>query len=92
MSGAMTPSVRFYTRRIGHSTGTQLVMAVAGVIVSQDLAADRGWFTGPGNPALVGQPIAALRGKGFSIVRRNSRREYDLLETADLASMQEGPR
>lgn len=74
-------NVRFYTRRIAHNTGTQIVMAVDGEIVTQEIGADQGWFTGPGNPEWVGQPVAVLRGKGFTIVPRNTRREDDLLQT-----------
>jgi hypothetical protein len=56
---------QFYTRNVDAGSGRQNVMVVDGVITRQWLEARQGYYTGDGNPELVGQPVTALRGKGF---------------------------
>lgn len=58
----------FYTRSIDDGCGRQNVTVEDDVIVSQGLVARNGYYTGDGNPELVGKPKTALRGMGFKKV------------------------
>ena len=57
-----------YTRSIDAGAGRQNVTVIDGKIVSQELVARQGYYTGNGNPELVGQDVKVLRGKGFKKV------------------------
>ena len=66
----MTNTVEYYIRDIDAHCGTQRVRVENGIIKSQILMSKgNGSYTGDGNPELVGQPKAALRGKGFTKTR-----------------------
>jgi len=58
----------FYVRPIDDGAGRQNV-TVDGVIVRQSLVARQGYYTGDGNPEIVGKPVVALRGMGFKKVK-----------------------
>jgi len=56
----------FYQRSIDCGNGYQIVTVKDGVIEAQSLESNgHHYYTGDGNPELVGQPVAALRGMGF---------------------------
>ena len=72
----------FYTRSIDGGHGIQTVIANDGVITAQSIDPARGQYhhyTGDGNPELVGAPVIALRGMGFTKLR--GRQEQDALES-----------
>lgn len=58
----------YYTRPIDAGSGRQNVMAEHGVVVKQYLVAREGYYTGVGNPELVGQPTSRLRRLRFKRV------------------------
>jgi hypothetical protein len=57
--------ITYYTRDIDANTGRQNVLAKDGVILKQYLVAREGFYTGAGNPELVGQPEARMLKLGF---------------------------
>src|SRR6185312_15514341 len=61
--------VQYYTRNVDAGSGRQNVIVKDGVITHQYLVARQGHYTGNGNPELIGQPVKALRGKGFRKVK-----------------------
>jgi hypothetical protein len=60
--------ITYYTRPVDANCGRQNVWVKDGVIVKQYLVARSGYYTGPGNPELVGQPESQLRKLGFEPV------------------------
>jgi hypothetical protein len=65
-----------YRRPIDDGQGYQQVLVEHGIIVQQTLhSLHRGaWYTGDGNPDLIGKPVKALRGMGFRKVRLSADR------------------
>lgn len=61
--------VQYWTRPVDAGNGRQNVTVADGVITAQQLVARQGYYTGDGNPELVGRPVAALRGMGFRRVK-----------------------
>ena len=55
----------YYTRPIDAGSGRQNVKVKDGVVVKQYLIAREGYYTGMGNPELVGQPASRLPSLGF---------------------------
>ena len=71
----------FYTRSIDGGHGVQTVIADDGVITAQSIGPASGQYhsyTGDGNPELVGRPVSAMRGMGFTKLR--GRAEHDAME------------
>ena len=62
-------TLAFYVRSVDDGQGRQNVCAVDGIISSQSLVARSGFYTGTGNPELVGKPVSVLRGRGFRKVK-----------------------
>lgn len=69
-------TVNYYKRSVDAGNGTQYVELIGDRIVRQWLGARQGYYTGSGNPELVGQAKAAMRGYGF---RKVSKRERETL-------------
>lgn len=63
--------VTFYKRSVDAGHGTQYVEVVGETITRQWLEARQGYYTGDGNPELVGKPKSAMRGYGFRKVSRS---------------------
>ena len=59
----------YYTRSIDANCGRQNVIVKDGVVVMQSLVARKGYYSGMGNPELVGQPVSRLRELDFKRVR-----------------------
>jgi hypothetical protein len=57
--------ITYYSRPVDAGAGRQNVLVKNGVIVKQYLNAREGYYTGAGNPELVGQPESRLRKSGF---------------------------
>lgn len=57
--------ISYYTRPIDAGNGRQNILVKTGVIIKQYLNARQGYYTGPGNPELVGQPESQLQKLGF---------------------------
>ena len=57
--------INYYTRPVDADSGRQNVFAKDGVIVKQYLVAREGFYSGAGNPELLGQPESYLRKSGF---------------------------
>lgn len=66
----------FKKRPIDYGNGTQYVELNSDGIITQQWIASNGnhWYTGDGNPELVGQRESTLRGMGF---RKITGSEYD---------------
>jgi hypothetical protein len=84
-----------YRRPIDDGQGYQQVLVENGIIVQQTLhSLQRGaWYTGDGNPDLIGKPVKALRGQGFRKVRWSPdrlAREYEafLLQQEELEELE----
>lgn len=60
--------ITYYTRPVDANCGRQNVQVKDGVIVKQYLMARSGYYTGTGNPELVGQPESQLQKLGFRLV------------------------
>ena len=60
--------ITYYSRPVDDGAGRQNVLVKNGVIVKQYLNAREGYYTGAGNPELVGQPESRLRKSGFKRV------------------------
>jgi len=67
---AQVNGLSFYERDIDAHCGYQIVTVKNGTIEAQSIhSKQRGtYYTGDGNPELVGQPAKALRGMGFKKV------------------------
>ena len=57
--------ITYYSRAVDADNGRQNVIAKDGVIVKQYLNARQGYYSGLGNPELVGQPESQLQKLGF---------------------------
>ena len=57
--------ISFYSRPVDADSGCQNVIVKNGVIVKQYLNAREGYYTGAGNPELIGQPESRLSKLGF---------------------------
>jgi hypothetical protein len=64
-----------YTRELDAGNCTQVVITLNGEVVSQSLDARQGWYTGDGNPGVVGKQIADLHGYGFHKLQAVRRRD-----------------
>lgn len=63
---AQVNGLSFYKRSIDCGNGSQIVTAQNGVIIAQELVSNGNhYYTGDGNPELVGASAAALRGNGY---------------------------
>lgn len=63
---AQVNGLAFYDRSVDCGHGYQLVTVKNGVIEAQSLESNGShYYTGDGNPELVGQSVTALRGMGF---------------------------
>lgn len=76
-------ALSFYIRTIDGGHGVQKVIVLDGVITAQSIGPTPGQYhsyTGDGNPELVGQPVRALRGMGFTklsgIAERDAQAAY----------------
>jgi hypothetical protein len=58
----------YYTREIDAGCGRQNILVKDGTIVKQYLIARSGYYTGVGNPELLGQPESCLTRRGFKRV------------------------
>lgn len=63
--GTGLPMIQHYARSIDDGAGRQNVTIVDGIITKQGLVARQGYYTGDGNPELVGKPKNAMHGMGF---------------------------
>ena len=59
----------YYTRSIDAGSGRQNITVVDGIITEQQLVARQGYYTGDGNPELIGREVSAMRGMGFRKVK-----------------------
>ena len=57
--------ITYYSRSVDAGAGRQIVEVKNGVIVKQYLNARQGYYSGSGNPELVGQPKSQLWKQGF---------------------------
>jgi hypothetical protein len=64
-----TSTFAAYKRSIDCGNGHQVVLVYEGKIVHQALHANQGYYTGDGNPELIGQTTQAIRGWGFARIR-----------------------
>ncbi len=64
-----TSTFAAYKRSIDCGNGSQIVLVYNGKIVRQALHANQGYYTGDGNPELLGKTPQAIRGWGFTRIR-----------------------
>lgn len=57
--------ITYYSRSVDAGAGRQNVLVKNGVVVKQYLVARQGYYTGPGNAEIVGQPESGLQNMGF---------------------------
>ena len=62
-----------YERSIDDGYGKQIVYVKDGIIVSQYLQANQGYYTGDGNPEWINQKVNVLYGNGFKRLRNSAR-------------------
>ncbi len=60
--------ITYYSRSVDADSGRQNVLVKDGVVVKQYLVARSGYYSGLGDPELVGQPASRLRRSGFKRV------------------------
>ena len=66
-----------YERSVDCGNGKQIVLVSDEKIVEQRLIARQGYYTGDGNPEIIGQPVSAIRGWGFKRIR-NETKHYEM--------------